>query len=145
MAKRTQLSKNRADSEYAVGYAKPPRATQFQKGVSGNPNGRPKGRRNLASTLYAVLNELVTVHENGRRVRITKFEAACKQLVNKAAAGDGPAVRLLLQLFPTLDALLSDASPAPIDREADQLLVQGLVTRLRAYTPEETTTQENLS
>ena len=33
--------KNTSDS-YEVGYGKPPKSTQFEKGVSGNPKGRPK-------------------------------------------------------------------------------------------------------
>jgi Family of unknown function (DUF5681) len=28
--------------KYKVGYCKPPKHTQFKKGVSGNPSGRPK-------------------------------------------------------------------------------------------------------
>ena len=34
------MSKKRTDDE--VGYGKPPKNKQFQKGVSGNPTGRPK-------------------------------------------------------------------------------------------------------
>lgn len=30
------------NKSYEVGYCKPPKATQFQKGVSGNPKGRTK-------------------------------------------------------------------------------------------------------
>jgi hypothetical protein len=30
--------------DYEVGYGKPPSATRFKKGVSGNPKGRPRGR-----------------------------------------------------------------------------------------------------
>jgi uncharacterized protein DUF5681 len=29
-------------ASYEVGYRKPPRSTQFQKGQSGNPGGRPR-------------------------------------------------------------------------------------------------------
>ena len=36
------MSKETRKIDYEVGYGKPPKNTQFQKGVSGNPKGRPK-------------------------------------------------------------------------------------------------------
>ena len=83
---------------FDVGYGKPPESTRFKKGESGNPRGRPKGRKNWITQADRILNEKVTVNENGRRTTITKFEAAVKQLVNKAASGDHRAIQELLAL-----------------------------------------------
>ena len=43
--------------EYAVGFGKPPRRTRFCKGQSGNPKGRPRGAKNLATLMEKVLKE----------------------------------------------------------------------------------------
>jgi hypothetical protein len=68
-----------------LGYGRPPMTTRFRPGQSGNPRGRPKGARNLGTVVAAALSERVAINENGRRRRITKLEAAVKQLVNRAA------------------------------------------------------------
>ena len=53
------------DSEEGdVGYRKPPRATRFTKGQSGNPAGRRRGRRREAP-YEAVLGQMVTIREGG--------------------------------------------------------------------------------
>ena len=83
---------------YAVGFGKPPKPSQFRKGFSGNPNGRPKGSRNLATVLERTLKEKVIINENGVRRTVTKLEAAVKQLVNQAASGDLGAMRQLSAL-----------------------------------------------
>lgn len=116
--------------EYEVGFAKPPVQTQFQKGQSGNPRGRPKGKKNVASVLQAALNERVTITENGQRKAITKLEASIKQVVNRAAAGESAAIKLLLQLFPFLDQQLEDAVQ-PASRQAEQQILQNLVKRMQ--------------
>ena len=85
--------------DYEVGYGTPPLHTRFQKGQSGNPKGRPRGRKNLSSLLNEVLNGWVIVVENGRRKRITKREAIITQLVNKSAAADLKATQIVLALL----------------------------------------------
>ncbi|HWX55498.1 MAG TPA: DUF5681 domain-containing protein [Verrucomicrobiae bacterium] len=71
-------------------YRNPPQRSRFKKGQSGNPNGRPKGRANLATVLERTLRDTVVIKENGRRKTITKLEAAARQLVDKAASGHFP-------------------------------------------------------
>jgi hypothetical protein len=96
-----------------VGYANPPKATQFKRGVSGNPNGRPKGSRNLATDLAAELEELTTVKEDGRRRRVSKQRALIKSLMNKALQGDVRSSAALLGLYGRLitEPVEDDATP----------------------------------
>ena len=98
---------SKPDDDYRVGYRHPPLGTRFRPGTSGNPRGRPKGARKLATVLAAALAERVVVAENGCRKRITKLEAAVKQLVNRAASGNVRSMSLLL-------ALKSQSLPPPL-------------------------------
>jgi hypothetical protein len=112
-----------------VGYRQPPLRTRFRPGQSGNPRGRPKGARSLSSVVAAALNERVAVNENGRRRRITKFQTAITQLVNRAASGEGRATQLLLALVQA-----NEARPAQQDAErfgdADAIVMAELTRRL---------------
>jgi len=111
-----------------VGYSRPPVGTRFRPGQSGNPRGRPKGARNLSTIVAAALSERVAVNENGRRRRITKLEAAVKQLVNRAASGEARATQLLLALVQA-----NEARPAQHDADrlgdADAIVVAELARR----------------
>ncbi len=83
---------------YDVGFGKPPKESQFRKGVSGNSRGRPKGSPNFKTILARSLREKVMIiKDNGTRKVVTKFESAVQLLVNKAAPGD---FRALHQLTP---------------------------------------------
>ena len=87
-----------------VGYGKPPKATQYRPGQSGNPKGRPKGSINLRKAILEALvkegNAFVTITENGEVLRLTKYELAAKQLMNKAAAGDTRSLAFVLNTCP---------------------------------------------
>jgi hypothetical protein len=88
----------RKPQDYAVGYGKPPEHSRFRRGQSGNPKGRPKGSANLRTLLEDELAERIPVKEGGRRRQISKAAAVIKQLVNKAAAADLRAIKILLGL-----------------------------------------------
>src|SRR5271156_317311 len=82
-----------------VGYRRPPRATRFKPGQSGNPKSRPKGSANLATDLAAELNEQITVREGGQARRLTKQRALIKSLTARALQGDVRATTALLALY----------------------------------------------
>jgi ribosomal protein S13 len=78
---------DREIEDYEVGYRKPPKNGQFEKGVSGNPSGRPKKAPDFGSQLLRELKSKLIINENGKRKIITKYEGMAKQLVNKAVVG----------------------------------------------------------
>lgn len=47
-----------------VGHKRPPIHSRFTKGVSGNPKGRPKGKKSVSSLIRKALNKIIVVNEN---------------------------------------------------------------------------------
>jgi hypothetical protein len=86
------------DDSYKVGFGKPPKHTQFRKGRSGNPNGRPKGSKNFYALIRKILEAKVIVKSPGGTRSMTKLDAALTQLANKALSGDLKALREVLRL-----------------------------------------------
>src|SRR3546814_8889281 len=74
-----------------LGYGKPPAATRFQKGQSGNPSGRPRGSK--APPYESVLGQIVTIREDGIERRVTAAEAFLLHMTKRGLEGDGPAAR----------------------------------------------------
>jgi Family of unknown function (DUF5681) len=120
------------EGDHEVGYGKPPRHSQFIKGQSGNPRGRPRGAKNLKTLLNKALNELVIVTENGGRRKISKREAIATQLVNGSAKGDFKAIQILLAMLRDIEG---PAEPGAADHdlftEADAQIIQRIRARLR--------------
>lgn len=89
--------------DYEVGYGKPPRDTQFKKGTSGNPNGRPKKVKNIATDIKEELEEMVQITEGGQTKTVTKQRALIKSLLAKASQGNVRAAQTLLNLKTDVD------------------------------------------
>ncbi len=86
-----------SSKQYQVGYKKPPKDTQFKKGQSGNPKGRPKKKKvTLAEDIYKELQELMVIKEHGETKTVSKLEALIKKTVNDALNGDKAATKLVI-------------------------------------------------
>jgi hypothetical protein len=117
--------------EYVVGYTKPPLQTRFQKGRSGNPTGRPRGKKNMSTLLSAALDASIIVVENGRRKKITKREAIVTQLVNKSASADLKATQIVLALLQDVEARADGSADPAALTETDLEIIQRIQARLR--------------
>lgn len=74
-----------------VGFRRPPRATRFRPGVSGNPSGRPKRLPTFADELMDELRKLVP--SGGER--ITQQRAIARKLIAAAIGGNLRAATVL--------------------------------------------------
>ncbi len=99
-------------ASYEVGYRKPPRHTQFQKGQSGNPGGRP--RRSLAGrleelALYEAYRTTV-VTEDGHAMPMPVIQAVLRRQLESAAGGNVRAQRDILAMIRDIERARSVAA-----------------------------------
>ena len=97
-AKNLTLSAS-TNADYAVGYGKPPEASRFKPGQSGNPNGRPKGSKSSRTLLDRALSSPITITENGMSKTVERREALFMSLTAKALKGDMRSLALVIKLM----------------------------------------------
>ena len=86
-------------SKGGVGYGRPPTHSQFRKGESGNPNGRPKAVPSFRSDLLQELQVPHAIREDGQVTTVTKQRALVRTLTKAALNNDMRAVSALLALI----------------------------------------------
>ena len=116
---------------YDVGYGKPPKNNRFKSGRSGNPKGRPKGRKNFQTELLEELHEGITIREGGKRRMVSKQRAMLKSLTAKALQGDARAASLLTNLVLRLLNQDEDAGQTSDLNEEDTKILQRFEARMQ--------------
>jgi hypothetical protein len=89
-----------SDDDYPVGRGRPPRHSQYKKGQSGNPSGRPKGTpiRSTEEVIARALGRAVTVRTAEGIREVPVLEYILDNAANLAAKGDYRARRDLFRL-----------------------------------------------
>ena len=86
--------------DYEVGWGKPPKASQFKPGASGNPRGRPKRKpTDLATAITDVLNAPIRHQEAGQQRTSPGWELNLRMLIRSALQGDADAAMAVLTFW----------------------------------------------
>src|SRR5262249_47599925 len=107
---------NPGSRNYEVGRGRPPKATRWKPGQSGNSKGRPKDSRNVGAVLLDVIRQQIPVTENGRTRRIPALEVMLRRLANDAMRNDAGALKLVLSLVDRY------AEPSEAEVHIDEML-----------------------
>jgi hypothetical protein len=117
--------------EYEVGYGKPPKTSRFQAGKSGNPRGRPKGSRSIATLINEALDKPITAKIGNRTVSMKRREALVHRVVEQALGGDLRAFALLMKLDP--GGAIADAPSTSSDQglsPEESSMLEGFLRRV---------------
>lgn len=85
---------------YAVGYGKPPAASRFKKGTSGNPKGRPKAAdiSDITPLIEGIFSEPIKMREGEQTRTVSNLEAMLRAQVMLALKGEPKAIRTVFDL-----------------------------------------------
>ena len=121
------MARGQGEGDYKVGYGRPPEHTRFRKGQSGNPQGRPKGAKDLGGVFHRLLGEVVNVREGERSRSMTKGEAMLQALMARALRGDARAMGQAIALAREQGMLAPPADGAN-GKSGGVLVVPGMIT-----------------
>ena len=79
--------------------------TRFKKGQSGNPNGRPKGRKNEGILIRELLFKPIRVKDGAGVRSVPKIVAAIEVCLNKALSGDMRALERMIKIAEKLETI----------------------------------------
>ncbi len=123
-----------ASGDFDVGYKKPPTQSQFKPGLSGNPKGRPKGLKNLATDLQEELEQKILITEANKSQEVTKQRAMIKTLFAKALKGETKVANVLIGLILGLEQANQGKETDDLN-EDDQAILAAYASQLLGESP----------
>ena len=118
-------------SEEEKGYGKPPKKHQFKKGVSGNPRGRPKGKKSFTAIFKKLENEKITIQINGKTEKLTIEQAILKRVMIDSVVGKSSSARLYLETKQTILAMPETEGMSASERnKQDQAILESFLKLL---------------
>jgi hypothetical protein len=115
--------KRESGTAQKVGRGNPPKYTQFRKGTTGNPKGRPKGSKNLSTIIMEAGRDHVTATVGGRTRKISKIQATAMQLATKAAGGDHASMGKFLDWIDEIETRAAAVRPTQFPLSAPDVEV----------------------
>jgi len=109
---------------YAVGYGRPPKATQFKPGQPGNPKGRPKGSRSARAELTEIIHGKVPMIVDGRRRYFSRLGAACLKQWERSIKGNERSTQAFMALAKALGSLEEPIPTNPPQELTDEMIRQ---------------------
>ena len=117
-----------------VGRGNPPKHTQFVKGQTGNPHGRPRGSKNVRTIIMAAARDQVTATIDGKPRKISKLQATAMQLATKAASGDQKAVGQMLDWVDDIETRAAAVKPTQFPFEKSDLeVLKAVYVRMKLF------------
>lgn len=127
----TASMKRDSTGDAAIGYGSPPKAYQFKPGQCGNPRGRPKGSRNLATSVRRLMGRSIPVTNGGRRMSMSVPDAILHRYLERALKGDIKAGKFLLDLHDRYGTSEINEAEASADSAADRAIMEAFAKRLK--------------
>src|SRR4051794_7402735 len=130
MKRRRTLGKGAPKGDYEIGYGRPPKATQFQPGQSGNPDGPGKRPRSIgAAADKALASKVVVVDQRGRRRSVPAEDLIMRRFRDAALNGDVKAASFLMDRAERYRSSQPDTAQAAELTPEDIEILEALLNR----------------